>query len=368
MSEMGNVKSFQAYLNQIYPGGSLYIILNDKDFKQLFMEETNKFLCSSVPHYSAARVVGVNVTETTRRIWVFSPTIQIDENGRQVESEHSHIYWLKRPDYAHRLSNMLINESLQCSISTPLDGGKALVNLCCAIQAFMPDNFLPTMATMAAFVMGTCYMDLIKGWGEIGIPFLYGVAGSCKSEALRCAASLFGAEQTHMLNGQTTASYLFQIMKETTITIAIDDISKKSQDTWEEVIVDASNNTPRGTRSYSLERFNTLPIFSANWLYPISNERAQTRTITIPFVRHNEQPNSSDLHMQLIASRQTAGSSVGSIIKYLCTDIIQLAKTAISTSSLMLRVNECLGNGMCNSRLNTTMTIFMYFFLEVSWY
>ena len=47
MTEMGNVKSFQAYVNQIYPGGSLFLILNDKEFKQLFMEEANNFLQSN---------------------------------------------------------------------------------------------------------------------------------------------------------------------------------------------------------------------------------------------------------------------------------------------------------------------------------
>ena len=63
------------------------------------MEETNKFLCSSddVPHYSVARVVGVNMNET-KRVWVFSPQLQVDEDGRHVQSEISHVYWLKRPD------------------------------------------------------------------------------------------------------------------------------------------------------------------------------------------------------------------------------------------------------------------------------
>lgn len=198
MSEMGNVKSFQAYLNQIYPGGFLYLILNDKEFKQLFMEETNAFFKSSSAHSScrAARIVGINTdNENGTRIWVFSQNVQVNENGKQIDSKQSHIYWLKRPDCAHRLSNMLISESLQCSIHTPLDNGEALVKLCRAIQMFMPDNFMPTMATMSAFIMGTCYTDLIRGWGEIGIPFLYGAAGSCKSEASR---SLFGAELTQI--------------------------------------------------------------------------------------------------------------------------------------------------------------------------
>ena len=89
-------------------------------------------------------------------------------------------------------------------------------------------------------------MDLVKRWDEVGVPFLFGAAGSCKSEALKCAASLFGTELTHIMNSasQTTSSFLFDIMQQTTITIIIDDLNKKCQDNWEEIIIDASNNTP----------------------------------------------------------------------------------------------------------------------------
>ena len=278
----------------------------------------------------------------------------------------SHIRWLSRPDASHRISNMLVCESLQCNISTPLDDGEALVALCKKIQLFMPDNFMPTMATMASFIMGACYTDLIKGWGEVGIPFLYGAAGSCKSKALRYASSLFGAELTHMLNSQTTPSYLFETMKQTTITIIIDDINKKSQDQWEEIIVDASNNMPRGTRSYNMERFSTIPMFSANWRYPVTNERAQTRTITIPFFQHHEEPNSSELHMELVAARLHASSSVGLIIQLLCTNVIEKATPKLK--ELTVKVMACLSSGGCNSRLTTTMTIFVYSFLEVGAY
>ena len=86
-------------------------------------------------------------------------------------------------------------------------------------------------------------------------------------------------------------------MKQTAITIIIDDINKKITGPVGR-IVDASNR-PRGTRSYNIERFSTIPMFSANWRYPVTNERAQTRTITIPFFQHHEL---SELHMELVAA------------------------------------------------------------------
>ena len=110
-------------------------------------------------------------------------------------------------------------------------------------------------------------------------------------------------------------------MKQTTITVIIDDIDKKAQDLWEEVVVDVSNNAPCGTWSYNVEHFNTIPMFLANWRYPVSTERAQTRTIMIPFCQHHEEPNSSKLHMELVAARLHASSSVGVIIQSLCIDV-----------------------------------------------
>ena len=123
----------------------------------------------------------------------------------------------------------------------------------------------------------------------------------------------------------------------------------------------SGSDIPHGTRSYNVEYFNTIPMFLANWRYPVSNEHAQTRTITIPFCQHHEEPNSSKLHMELVAARLHASSSVGVIIQSLCTDVSrkQLPK------DITIKVMECLHNCGCNSRLITTMTIFVYFFLKV---
>ena len=70
-----------------------------------------------------------------------------------------------------QISNMLLCVSLQCNISTPLDDGEALVNLCNKIQLFMPDNFMPTMAAMAGFIMGICYIDLSKAGVKLEFHF-----------------------------------------------------------------------------------------------------------------------------------------------------------------------------------------------------
>ena len=226
MSEMANVKSFQGYLNQIFPGGSLFLILSDREF---MMEEMNEFFKNNSRTINAARI---NQSTNTNRIWIFSPQTQVSANGLLVSQEKSNVHWLRRPDTIHKISNLLISESLKCNVTLPLDNGEGLANLFEKMQLFMPDNFVPSVAAMSGFIMGTCYNDLINEWGEIGIPFLYGVADSCKSEALRCAASLFGAETTRMLNSQKTPSYLFDIIKQTTITVIIDDINKKNQDIY----------------------------------------------------------------------------------------------------------------------------------------
>ena len=82
------------------------------------------------------------------------------------------------------------------------------------------------------------------------MPFsiLYGNPGSCKSEALKCGLSLWSAQ--HALLQQTTPSFLFAALKQTTVPIGVNDINEKAQDTWEELVID-SYNTARGTRAYN---------------------------------------------------------------------------------------------------------------------
>ena len=83
---------------------------------------------------------------------------------------------------------------------------------------------------MASFIVGSTYQDIISCGGCSGVPLLYGDLGSCKSEAIQCGLALFCAHHFHKYNIQTKPSHLFDVMKQTTISIAIDNISEKAQD------------------------------------------------------------------------------------------------------------------------------------------
>ena len=48
----------------------------------------------------------------------------------------------------------------------------------------------------------------------------------------------------------------------TTIPVAIDEISKKAQGTWAELIIATYNNKAFGTRAYSVKHLCTLPLVS----------------------------------------------------------------------------------------------------------
>ena len=74
----------------------------------------------------------------------------------------------------------------------------------------MPENFTAAMASMSAIVMGASYTSILKMFGCCGVPIPTGPPGSCKSEASKCALSLYGAHESHSCNSQTTPSYLFQ--------------------------------------------------------------------------------------------------------------------------------------------------------------
>ena len=179
----------------------------------------------------------------------------------------------------------------------------------------MPENVLPAAAAIASVRMGASYAAILKSFGCCGVPALKGPVGACKSEASKCALSVFGAHTTHTFSSQTTASYFFKAASKTTIPIVVDYVSERAADSWEELIIDAYNGTGRGTRMYDVETFITLSILSANWTIGADRPRAHTRSIHIPFQQHDDEPNSSSLFDEICRCRADASNSVGVLIQ-----------------------------------------------------
>ena len=317
------------------------------------MELTCAFLQGNHRIVNGVSVIGRN---TTDEVWMFSPSTQLDRDGNWVECNNSRFVWLPS-------ANGLEGEKrLHCTICMPLDDGEALKDLYAAVEAFMPDNAIACLATMASCIMRAAYEQIITRCGHVGVPFLFGEPGSCKTEAILCGLALFGAYDTHLLNSQTTASYLFGALKRTTIPIAVDDINEKTQDIWEELITDAYNNTAGGTRSYIVESFSTIPILSANWRFPSGKGRAFTRCISIPFIEHKDEPNAPQLYSNLKECRIKASASAGVFIRlstgFTTNDAQMLLRGDLFTNTAALYQNA-------HVRFKTMMTIFMYFFLKV---
>ena len=326
------------------------------------MELTGELLKNdSLRKVRAARKIGINIGPDNELVWVFSQNSVVSTDGSQLDAEISPVLWLERP---MNTTNVLINGSLTCSIETPLDNGEAFRDLCYEIQRFMPENFLPTLASMSACVMAASYQQVIASCGCTGVPLLYGIQGSCKSEALKCGLALFGAQKSHLYNSQTTSSFLFQVLTQTTIPIGIDDISEKAQETWEEMVIDLYNNTPRGTRSYQIEKFSGMPVLTSNWRFGSNQQRAYTRLIPIQFFEHVDEPDATHLYTKLDKARQRVSKSVAKII-HICSTFGSAAGERKRNSDIFPQVSQI----FCNShvRFKTTFTVFTYFLLEV-WY
>ena len=319
------------------------------------MELTTDFLQQD--HYRkvvAVKVIGKNRASNGDEAWIFSSSLQVDMSGTLVQPRESKFILL---------NDNPATRSLQCPLFTPLDEGSALKDLYSAVEAFMPDNSIACLATMACAAMGASYQSVIYKCGHIGVPFLIGDYGSCKSQASMCALSTLGAQETHNFNNQTTTSYLFEAMRHTTIPVAIDDISERSQDTWEELIVDVYNSTPRGTRAYNVERFATLPILSANWQFSCKKGRAFTRCIVIPFMPHKDEPDATKLYGELAKARRRASASVGAIVK-LSTEFSSESGQKFLHEEVFGHISAIYSNA--HARFKSTMSTFMYFFLKVN--
>ena len=362
MTELsGNVKQFTTFANQIFPGGALFLLLSDSEFRKFMMQMSSRMLEEQQEEKKvAARLVGENKHEG-ESFWVFSESIQFAANGLPLEEGQSPFLWLRRLVNG---TNILIEETLACKVSTPLDGGESILPLCQTIQQFMPENFMPAMATIAACLMGSNYLSILKVFGCCGVPMLTGAPGSCKSEAAKCGLALFGAHESHCFNNQNTPSYLFKIVNKTTIPVVIDDISAKAADTWEELFIDAYNGTSRGTRSYGVESFSTLPVVSCNWKLGAERPRAHSRAIHIDFNEHTDEPEANLLFEKMQQSRDRASASVGEVLKLGQQFLAQETKEHINTD-ISPAVSRILASFTTQARFTTTMSIFMYFFWEV---
>lgn len=131
----------------------------------------------------SARIIGINDhaggTDDTNT-WVLSPTATISSSEILMQHENAPVLWLERPTSSSNTTNLLLNESLACSIVTPLDNGEAMLKLIEAAQTFMPEKFI---STMAACIMAASYKSVIAKCGCSAVSILYGNPDSCKCEA-----------------------------------------------------------------------------------------------------------------------------------------------------------------------------------------
>ena len=151
----------------------------------------------------------------------------------------------------------------------------------------------------------------------------------------------------------------------TTIPICVDDVNEKAADAWEEVFIDAYNGSRRGTRTHGVEAFQTLPIVSANWSVGTDRQRAHTRSIHIAFQHHDNEPGANLLFAEMAEARVNASRSVGELIK-LSKKFDHTDTKDIINRDICPCVIHILSQFDAPARFTTTMSIFVYFFLEVS--
>ena len=362
MTELsGNVVQLTTYLNMVFPSGALFLVCTPAELKKLLLHLTGELL-ESKKEVHAARLVGRNVTHGTA-VWVFSQSAVFSSTGDSLCPSKSPVLWLERPHLTTTRGNLLLKDSLACDVSTPLDRGESFISLCAAVQGFMPENFVATMATMAAGLMAASYRQVISACGCMGVPILFGEPGSCKSEALKCCLALFGADKTHFFNSQTTVSYIFDVLTSTTLPIGLDDINARAQDTWEELIIDAYNNTVRGTRSYNSEKPQSVPVMTANWRFHSEKKRAHTRCIYIPFTEHTDEDDSTALFEELLRSRARVSRSLGQIVR-VCEGFASDRGQTHRKETIYPQISAILSG--FEPRFRMTFSIFTFFFLEVS--
>ncbi len=140
-------------------------------------------------HVQAAQLVGHNTTSTSIEAWVLSPDAHFDASGSGLDTRESPFIWLST---GANMTCEVLSGRLACSIPSIQAAGNHLKAFYATIEAFMPENATATLAVMSCCMMGAAYKVIVRKCGHVGVPFLLGRPGSCKTEALLCGLVLFG--------------------------------------------------------------------------------------------------------------------------------------------------------------------------------
>ena len=78
-------------VNQQFPGGALFLLLIDHEFKKLLMDMSSRMLesVSDTHQKHAVRVVGKNQLCEDEPYWVFSEAVQFTSNGIPTTCDES---------------------------------------------------------------------------------------------------------------------------------------------------------------------------------------------------------------------------------------------------------------------------------------
>ena len=115
---------------------------------------------------------------------------------------------------------------------------------------------------------------------------------------------------------------------------------------------------------YGVEVFCTLPILSANWKIGIDRPRAHSRVIQIMFHHHEDEPEANILFAQMANCRDKISKSLGVLVK-LSHRFEQPGTKAYINQNICPSVARILTRYGAPARFTTTMSVFMYLFLEV---
>lgn len=116
---------------------------------------------------------------------------------------------------------------------------------------------------------------------------------------------------------------------------------------------------------YGVEVFRTLPILSANWKVGTDRPRAHSRVIQISFQTHEDEPEANLLFAEMAQCRESVSQSLGLLVK-LSQQFEQPQTKEYINQNICPAVGEILSQFGAPARFTTTMSVFMYFFLEVS--
>ena len=217
MTSINKKSDFIQQLNSSYQSGGLSCSFSDKELVQFINWKKKLYAKGGIIRKQGVTRLG---KQPCGRIWVLSPNLFLDEDGRE-SAQHDYVWMTNLVAFINSPKEVLLEE-VTCDIILPLSTS-IFSSLLDSLKICLSHNFFSGLLVLGGGAMCFHYREVIELLGCCPQVMATGPPSTGKTLSLVTALSLFGASNNKNHYTACTKSFCLQRSAASTIPFGIDD-------------------------------------------------------------------------------------------------------------------------------------------------